>query len=111
MRLGAAHHALAPPILDDRLRGFGPRPVVAMERTRRKVAIKLRAIGGELHLKSVKDFFGQASFFFQAEDGIRHPLVTGVQKCALPIYIGPADVGAGALTRPDEGVRAYVTCT
>src|SRR5438105_8801788 len=24
-------------------------------------------------------------FFFQAEDGIRHPLVTGVQTCALPI--------------------------
>src|SRR5438105_10703437 len=25
------------------------------------------------------------SFFFQAEDGIRVPLVTGVQTCALPI--------------------------
>src|SRR6266536_3633668 len=24
-------------------------------------------------------------FFFQAEDGIRGPLVTGVQTCALPI--------------------------
>src|SRR5207247_5823694 len=24
--------------------------------------------------------------FFQAEDGIRDPLVTGVQTCALPIY-------------------------
>src|SRR5205823_11779541 len=24
-------------------------------------------------------------FFFQAEDGIRHKLVTGVQTCALPI--------------------------
>src|SRR6266849_1731128 len=29
---------------------------------------------------------GSAScFFFQAEDGIRYPLVTGVQTCALPI--------------------------
>src|SRR5207247_5178970 len=27
------------------------------------------------------------SFFFQAEDGIRDPLVTGVQTCALPILI------------------------
>src|SRR5438105_9963749 len=27
-------------------------------------------------------------FFFQAEDGIRDPLVTGVQTCALPIYGG-----------------------
>src|SRR5207247_3358378 len=26
------------------------------------------------------------SFFFQAEDGIRDPLVTGVQTCALPIF-------------------------
>src|SRR5438105_15539720 len=28
-------------------------------------------------------------FFFQAEDGIRDPLVTGVQTCALPIWTGP----------------------
>src|SRR6266849_10859253 len=34
----------------------------------------------------------QLFFFFQAEDGIRDPLVTGVQTCALPIC-GPADVG------------------
>src|SRR6202158_70842 len=27
-------------------------------------------------------------FFFQAEDGIRDPVVTGVQTCALPIWIG-----------------------
>src|SRR3989441_6292059 len=27
-------------------------------------------------------------FFFQAEDGIRDKLVTGVQTCALPIYRG-----------------------
>src|SRR5207247_7216186 len=26
-------------------------------------------------------------FFFQAEDGIRDPLVTGVQTCALPISL------------------------
>src|SRR5687767_15260267 len=28
-------------------------------------------------------------FFFQAEDGIRDKLVTGVQTCALPIWTGP----------------------
>src|SRR5438105_14014856 len=28
-------------------------------------------------------------FFFQAEDGIRDPLVTGVQTCALPIFAPP----------------------
>src|SRR6266849_8322875 len=33
---------------------------------------------------SLRTFFG-FFFFFQAEDGIRDPLVTGVQTCALPI--------------------------
>src|SRR5207247_6391776 len=40
-------------------------------------------------------------FFFQAEDGIRDPLVTGVQTCALPI------LGQGcAAHRPRGGVAA-----
>src|SRR2546428_11328085 len=30
-------------------------------------------------------------FFFQAEDGIRDLIVTGVQTCALPIWRDPAD--------------------
>src|SRR6185437_16366187 len=34
-------------------------------------------------------------FFFQAEDGIRDKLVTGVQTCALPIL--PAATSASAL--------------
>src|SRR5207244_10138329 len=29
-------------------------------------------------------------FFFQAEDGIRDDLVTGVQTCALPIFACPS---------------------
>src|SRR3989440_2870819 len=29
-------------------------------------------------------------FFFQAEDGIRDLIVTGVQTCALPIYTVPS---------------------
>src|SRR5712672_4275022 len=33
-------------------------------------------------------------FFFQAEDGIRDKLVTGVQTCALPIFAA----GSGAIT-------------
>src|SRR6266536_2786662 len=36
-----------------------------------------------LPVESVLEVF----FFFQAEDGIRDPLVTGVQTCALPIYL------------------------
>src|SRR5207247_5510684 len=31
-------------------------------------------------------------FFFQAEDGIRDPLVTGVQTCALPILHRLAEI-------------------
>src|SRR6266496_950434 len=32
-------------------------------------------------------------FFFQAEDGIRDLYVTGVQTCALPIWIDSAVIG------------------
>src|SRR5258708_11006413 len=39
-------------------------------------------------------------FFFQAEDGIRDDLVTGVQTCALPIY---EVVGCGAVPVPFAG--------
>src|SRR3989441_6165944 len=65
------------------------------------------------------DFF----FFFQAEDGIRDKLVTGVQTCALPISRpgerGPRTVeggcgprgarraaGEGGEARPRQGARA-----
>src|SRR2546425_9707769 len=43
-------------------------------------------------------------FFFQAEDGIRDKLVTGVQTCALPIC-GAQD-GRGAHRLPDFEERA-----
>src|SRR5205823_11252862 len=39
-------------------------------------------------------------FFFQAEDGIRDKLVTGVQTCALPIW------PARDLARPADHARA-----
>src|SRR5437667_1432109 len=42
-------------------------------------------------------------FFFQAEDGIRDRDVTGVQTCALPIFIGvQSEDVAEALVAPDE---------
>src|SRR5438105_2345496 len=64
-------------------------------------------------------------FFFQAEDGIRDPLVTGVQTCALPIcgrrrrgavrqnYVGhqrpsPDAVRQRARTRADIGRRRRI---
>src|SRR5258708_11767896 len=37
-------------------------------------------------------------FFFQAEDGIRDDLVTGVQTCALPIFAGSTTVPSLNLT-------------
>src|SRR5258708_18307977 len=36
-------------------------------------------------------------FFFQAEDGIRDDLVTGVQTCALPILLPRLDTPQGTL--------------
>src|SRR5207247_2694087 len=38
-------------------------------------------------------------FFFQAEDGIRDPLVTGVQTCALPIFDEGSEHGFSGLSR------------
>src|SRR5947208_11267113 len=44
----------------------------------------------------LREFF----FFFQAEDGIRDDLVTGVQTCALPISeLGPATLNFDWLSR------------
>src|SRR2546425_12600683 len=45
-------------------------------------------------------------FFFQAEDGIRDKLVTGVQTCALPICRGIA-----AITENDEVERSRTGST
>src|SRR5205823_7660779 len=41
-------------------------------------------------------------FFFQAEDGIRDKLVTGVQTCALPIYPGAPPAATGAARSPSR---------
>src|SRR5687767_15187958 len=38
-------------------------------------------------------------FFFQAEDGIRDKLVTGVQTCALPISVNGGGGGGGGRRR------------
>src|SRR5207253_7128462 len=47
-------------------------------------------------------------FFFQAEDGIRDGHVTGVQTCALPIFVSasaPLKPGEGALRLSDVEVN------
>src|SRR6266849_5670205 len=45
-------------------------------------------------------------FFFQAEDGIRDPLVTGVQTCALPI--SRMSINVRSLL---DGVEVDAVCT
>src|SRR5437868_8566520 len=45
----------------------------------------------------IYDFYFFFFFFFQAEDGIRDRNVTGVQTCALPIFLLAADDPASAV--------------
>src|SRR6202789_4142887 len=63
--------------------------------------------------------FGEVSlflfFFFQAEDGIRDAVVTGVQTCALPISAKLADgtLAGSVLTMNSalKNVLQYTGCT
>src|SRR2546430_12724952 len=49
-------------------------------------------------------------FFFQAEDGIRDLTVTGVQTCALPIYLSFASRRpVGVAANPPPAVSLYRT--
>src|SRR5205823_9521691 len=43
-------------------------------------------------------------FFFQAEDGIRDKLVTGVQTCALPIWLGATPAISDATAKPTSPI-------
>src|SRR3989441_2937321 len=54
--------------------------------------------------RSAVSFF----FFFQAEDGIRDKLVTGVQTCALPIYVPEVALRQVDACAVDEDVDAAV---
>src|SRR5438105_9634065 len=56
--------------------------------TLRTPSVRLYSVDlGAIHSAIVTSFqrMIECIFFFQAEDGIRDPLVTGVQTCALPI--------------------------
>src|SRR5690625_6308672 len=52
-------------------------------------------VGWLLHFCRLPLLIVASLFFFQAEDGIRDGHVTGVQTCALPIFIGLVDVRQG----------------
>src|SRR5205823_7750943 len=62
------------------------------------------------HLQLTSPFF----FFFQAEDGIRDKLVTGVQTCALPISSRPArwprSPASSRCSRTSSSARASSRC-
>src|SRR5205823_7171119 len=47
-------------------------------------------------------------FFFQAEDGIRDKLVTGVQTCALPIWDPPGGVPHRRLEQRSQSLERVV---
>ena len=56
--------------------------------------------------------WGGVFFFFQAEDGIRDDLVTGVQTCALPICaIGGVFLWAGCRKRTKTQPRLVTLTT
>src|SRR5256885_10578045 len=48
-------------------------------------------------------------FFFQAEDGIRDYKVTGVQTCALPIWMGTTVATNALLERKGERTVLVIT--
>src|SRR5215208_7575061 len=52
--------------------------------------------------------FSCCSFFFQAEDGIRDGHVTGVQTCALPIYVLELPRIRHVLVPREDQVRAHL---
>src|SRR5260364_465562 len=54
-------------------------------RNRLLVICKNAYLFATMIMSSVYSLFSFCCFFFQAEDGIRDDLVTGVQTCALPI--------------------------
>src|SRR5262249_12253722 len=54
-------HGLPPPVVDHGLGSLRARPVVAVERTGGKIAVKLRAVGGELLSQAVEHLDGQAA--------------------------------------------------
>src|SRR5437588_9413646 len=58
-------------------------------------------------LISIAERWCDCVFFFQAEDGIRDHCVTGVQTCALPIFITRSYVayGRGFLTPFSDRIR------
>src|SRR5579864_1015906 len=56
MGLGAAHHALAPPILNNSLRNLRTWPVEAIKRSRGHIEKELRSVVGQRLTEAVEHF-------------------------------------------------------
>src|SRR5205085_8757461 len=52
------------------------------------------------YVNELRIFFTRPFFVFQAEDGIRVLTVTGVQTCALPIFVGVRRTSAAMRPSP-----------
>src|SRR6516162_10327357 len=66
--------------------------MMLMELTKRRYASFLVVFNRPINILCLVSFF---LFFFQAEDGIRDYKVTGVQTCALPIWLVEAAADYG----------------
>src|SRR6266550_3036236 len=105
MRLRATHHALAPPILDDRLGSFCARPVEAIERSLWQVAIELRTIGRKLCLQSIEHLFGKAAgIFLRLHHQWRHR--TDQRSLRYPAFAMPTQI-MGDLTASGRMTNVY----
>src|SRR6185437_13582448 len=58
----------------------------------------------------MREYYKFFFFFFQAEDGIRDKLVTGVQTCALPIWPTTTPAAANAPSMPIVMPRTIRFC-
>jgi hypothetical protein len=114
VRLCPAHHALAPPVLDDGLRGFHTWPVETVERPRRNVTIKLRAIGRELRLEPIKDFLGKATWIGLGLDHQRRNCADNrgfrYSALAMPRYVVDHFAAAGRMTHMDGVRQIQIRC-
>jgi hypothetical protein len=60
MRFGTAHHALAPPVPNDRLDRFHAGTIEPIKWAGWQIVIKLGPISGELRLEIIEHRFGRA---------------------------------------------------
>src|SRR2546429_615875 len=86
-------------LADDRLEAFYDNPNALRDYVRDMGRRVLAAEGRKAKDSHADCYQYFCVLFFQAEDGIRHVAVTGVQTCALPISAAGAAAGCGGIIR------------